>query len=70
MFDHYKAKLRHARWTWLEHKGSNYYRAPRVKDRTFGRNDKRAARAEARREIEGQRNGQDFAAYEIDCDRE
>jgi hypothetical protein len=71
MFDHYKAKLRHAGWTWLEHKNSWYHRAPRNKDRKFGRNDKRAARAEARREVEAQASGRaDFKAYEIDADRE
>ncbi len=68
--DHYKAKLRKAGWDWLEHKNSWYHRAPRNKDRIFGRNDKRAARNIERREIEGLRTGQDFAAYEIDEDRE
>ena len=52
--DPYKNKLRKAQWNWLEHKNSWYHRAPRNKDRIFGRNDKRAARAEDRREIANQ----------------
>jgi len=50
--DNYKNRLRHAAWTWLEHKSCWYHRKPRVKDRRMGRNDKRSARQEVRREID------------------
>lgn len=54
-FDPYKNKLKHAAWTWRESKVLSFFKSPRNKDRESGRNDKRAARAEVRREIESER---------------
>lgn len=71
MSDHYRNRLKKAGWDWLEHKNSRYHRPPRNKDRRSGRAEKRAARAIERREIDSLREGRtDFAAYEIDVDRE
>lgn len=54
-FDAYKARLRHAMWTWRENKVSRYHKSPRNKDRRDGRNDKRAARQDDKREIDKER---------------
>lgn len=53
--DYYKLRLKHALWTWREACHCNYHRKPRIKDRASGRNDKRSARQQARREIDGER---------------
>lgn len=53
--DFYKLRLMHALWTWREGRRSRFHSQPRIKDRASGRNDKRAARQQERREIEAQR---------------
>jgi hypothetical protein len=50
MFDHYGAAVRHACWTWLEHKACNFIRPPRSKDRRITRMLKRSARQRAKKE--------------------
>lgn len=50
MFDHYRRRLRHAAWTWLEDKFLSFLTPKRRKDRKMGRHDKRAARNEELRE--------------------
>lgn len=50
MFDHYRRRLRHAAWTWLEDKFLSFLTPKRRKDRKMGRHDKRAARQEELRE--------------------
>lgn len=54
-FDSFKARLRHALWTWREGRHSRFHKAPRNKDRVMGRNDKRAARQDDQREIDKER---------------
>jgi len=49
--DRYKNKIKHAAWTWREEKVSRYHLPARRKDRASGRNDKRSARQEDRRDI-------------------
>lgn len=53
-FDRYRARLRHAKWTWREDKylPSNSRRMAFLKDRASGRAEKRAARQQDRREFE------------------
>jgi len=50
--DRYRQKLNHADWTWREEKVCRFHGAARNKDRVSGRNDKRSARQEDRKEIE------------------
>jgi hypothetical protein len=51
--DRYRKKLQHAAWTWREEKVSHAVHGPsRHKDRRDGRNDKRSAKQEDRKEIE------------------
>ena len=52
MTDHYRNRLKHAHWTWMEGKFCRFHKRPRAKDRVMGRHDKRAARQEERRERE------------------
>ena len=48
--DHYKTRLAHAQWTWRE--WVDRYTRPRTKDRRMGRNEKRSARQDERREVD------------------
>lgn len=52
-FDNYGARLKNAMWDWMESKLGRFYKAPRNKDRVSGRKEKRGARQEVRKEIEG-----------------
>jgi hypothetical protein len=54
MFDPYRVRLADAQWTWREGKFCRFHKRPRNKDRRMGRHDKRASRADERREIEDQ----------------
>lgn len=50
--DRYRNKIKHAAWTWRENKVCPYHGPSIHKDRTSGRNDKRSAKQQDRKEIE------------------